>query len=104
MSLASPSASARPFVTSGIALAKPPVPVLVPTPAPLRLSQHSSVNVDAPNPGAAPKVTYWLLPLNCSAVPANDACPCPLGANAASSRKREISQRTALQCSRTRDG
>ena len=35
----------RPFVISGIALAIPPVPVLVPTPAPVRLNHSSTVNV-----------------------------------------------------------
>src|SRR6266540_5054800 len=64
MSTFEPSASARPFVTSGIALAMPPLPVLVPMPAPVRLNQVSSVNVAAPRPGAAPNVTYWLEPLS----------------------------------------
>ena len=45
MSAAGVSASARPFAISGIALAIPPVPVLVPTPAPVRLNHNSSVNV-----------------------------------------------------------
>ena len=40
MSTFEPSASARPLVISGIALAMPPVPVEVPTPAPVRLN-HS---------------------------------------------------------------
>ena len=41
--LAGVSASARPFVISGMALAMPPLPVLVPTPAPVRLNHSSSV-------------------------------------------------------------
>src|SRR6266511_2061814 len=71
MSTFEPSASARPFVTNGTALVIPLLPVLVPMPAPVRLNHVSMVNVDAPNPGAAPKVTYWLEPLNCSAFPAD---------------------------------
>src|SRR6266545_5277193 len=67
MSTFEPSASARPFVISGTALAIPPVPVLVPTPAPVRLNHVSNVNCAAPKPGAAPNVTYWLDPLNCKA-------------------------------------
>src|SRR3954466_15818737 len=67
MSTFEPSASARPFVTSGIALAMPPEPVLVPMPAPVRLNHVSSVNCAAPSPGAAPIVTYWLDPLNANA-------------------------------------
>ena len=43
LTLAGVSASARPFVISGIALAMPPVPVLVPTPAPVRRNHSSSV-------------------------------------------------------------
>src|SRR6266536_2891813 len=71
------SASARPLVTSGIALARPPAPVLVPTPAPVRLNHVSSVNCVAPSPGAGPKVTYWLDPFSCSAfvTPAAPAFP-----------------------------
>ncbi len=61
------SASARPFVISGIALAMPPVPVLVPTPVPVRLNHSSRVRFWAFRAGAAPKVTYWLDPLSCSA-------------------------------------
>ena len=66
------SASARPLVISGIALAMPPVPVLVPTPAPVRLNHSSRVKLVAPTDGsaAAPKVTYWLVPLSCRPVPA----------------------------------
>ncbi len=70
MSTFEASASARPFVTSGIALAMPPVPVEVPTPAPVRRNHSSSVNCEAPRPAAGPKVTYWLVPFSCSAVPA----------------------------------
>ena len=66
--LAGVSASARPLVTSGIAEAIPPVPVLVPTPAPVRLNQVSSVNWGAPSEAACPIVTYWLEPLNWSAL------------------------------------
>ncbi len=72
MSTLEPSASARPLVTSGMAV-MPPLPVLVPTPAPVRWNQVSSVNVAAPSPGAAPNVTYWLLPLKARAVPAGAA-------------------------------
>src|SRR5690242_857528 len=64
MSTFEPSASARPFVTRGIALVIPPLPVPVPAPGPVRKNQVSSVNVAALNSGAAPKVTYWLDPLN----------------------------------------
>ena len=49
------SLSARPLVTSGIALAMPPVPVSVPTPVPVRLNQVSSVNVEPRGP--APRRT-----------------------------------------------
>src|SRR5215217_7667246 len=63
MSTLVPSASARPLVTSGTAVT-PPDPVDVATPAAVRLNQTSSVNVDAPRAGAAPNVTYWLVPLN----------------------------------------
>src|SRR5215218_3333353 len=62
------SASARPFVINGIALVIPPDPVPVPTPAPVRLNHVSSVNCAAPSPGAAPNVTYWLVPLSWRAV------------------------------------
>src|SRR5256712_4704624 len=61
MSTLLPSLSDRPFVTSGTAVA-PPDPVLVATPLPSRLNQASIVNVAAPSPGAAPNVTYELLP------------------------------------------
>src|SRR2546422_3546600 len=61
MSTLLPSASARPFVTIGTALT-PPVPVLVAAPAPSRLIQASSVNVEAPSPGAGPNVTYAFVP------------------------------------------
>ena len=46
------SASALPFARSGIAFASPSVPVLVPTPAPLRLNQVSSVNCVTPSEDA----------------------------------------------------
>ncbi len=65
MSTFEPSASARPFVTSGIAVT-PPVPVLVARPAPVCLNQVSSVNVAAPRAGAAPNVTYELEPFRSS--------------------------------------
>src|SRR2546425_290548 len=61
MSTLLPSLSDRPFVTSGTAVA-PPDPVLVATPLPSRRNQASIVNVAAPRPGAAPNVTYELLP------------------------------------------
>jgi hypothetical protein len=54
------------LVSSGIALAMPPVPVLVPAPVPVRRNQSSTVNVLAFSAGAAPKVTYWLEPLSCT--------------------------------------
>ena len=56
MSTLLPSVSAIPFVTSGIAVT-PPVPLKVAMPAPSRRNQVSSVKVDDPSPGAAPKVT-----------------------------------------------
>src|SRR5215211_3351071 len=64
------SASPRPFVISGTADEMPPVPVPVPTPAAVLLNHNSSVKVADPSPGAAPNVTYWLVPLNWSALPA----------------------------------
>src|SRR6188508_717236 len=70
LTLAGVSASAPPFVISGIALAMPPVPVVTPTPAPVRLNQVSRVKVVTPRLLALPKVTYWLVPLNWSAAPA----------------------------------
>src|SRR5438093_2457964 len=63
------SASARPFVTSGMAAARPPVPLVVVCPAPSRLNHVSIVNVAVPSPGAAPNVTYSFpggVPLRCS--------------------------------------
>ena len=63
LTLAGVSASARPLVTSGIALAMPPLPVLVPTPPPVQLNQDSRVKVEASSPAAWPNVTYWLEPL-----------------------------------------
>ena len=42
------SPSPRPLVTSGIAAARPPVPVLIAVPAASRLNQVSTVNCDAP--------------------------------------------------------
>ena len=64
LTLAGVSCSARPFVISGIALAMPPLPVLVPTPAPVRRNHSSSVRFCAFRAGAAPNVTYWLEPLS----------------------------------------
>ena len=58
LTLAGVSASAPPLVTSGIALAMPPVPVVTPTPAPVRRNQVSSVKLVAPRAGAVPNVTY----------------------------------------------
>ncbi len=60
----SPSGAA--LVTSGIAEAMPFVPVVTPMPAPVRLNQVSRVNVVTPSVGAAPNVTYWLVPLSWS--------------------------------------
>ena len=62
--LAGVSASAPPLVTSGMAVAMPPVPVVTPRPAPVRLNQVSSVKLVTPSDGAAPNVTYWLVPLS----------------------------------------
>src|SRR6186997_1754332 len=70
LTLAGVSASARPFVISGIALAMPPLPVEVPTPAPVRRNHVSSVNVDAPSADALPIVTYWVDPFSWIAEPA----------------------------------
>src|SRR3954470_11443636 len=74
--LAGASPSARPFVTSGIALAMPPVPVLVPAPAPVRRNHSSSVRLEAFNAGAAPNVTYWLEPFSSTAWPEAAAVAC----------------------------
>src|SRR5438128_6819087 len=63
------SASARPFVTNGMAAARPPVPLVVVCPVPSRLNHVSTVNVAVPSPGAAPNVTYSFpggVPLRCS--------------------------------------
>ena len=46
----------------------PPVPVLVPAPAPVRLNHSSSVRFGALSAGAAPNVTYWLVPVELQAV------------------------------------
>src|SRR5438046_2814969 len=67
------STSLLPFVTSGIAAVSPPLPVLVAKPPPPHLNHSSRVKLDAPKPGAGPKVTYWAgpaVPLNCRALPA----------------------------------
>ena len=45
-------------------MAMPPVPVLVPTPAPVRLNQSSTVNWRRSKTRDAPNVTYWLLPFS----------------------------------------
>ena len=58
MSAAAVSASARPFAINGIAFASPPVPVLVPTPAPVRLTHASTVKVALRRSLAAPNVAY----------------------------------------------
>ena len=52
LTLAGVSASARPLVISGIALAMPPLPVLVPTPPPVQRNQDSRVKVEASRPAA----------------------------------------------------
>src|SRR5215211_5695603 len=83
MSTFEPSASARPLVISGTALAIPPDPVLVPTPAPVRLNHVSNVNCAAPKPGAAPNVTYWLEPFNWRAVGVPAAVAPPMKRTAA---------------------
>ena len=67
------SASARPLVTSGMALAMPPVPVLVAAPAPVRRNHSSTVRLDALSAGAAPKVTYWLVPFEQHGLARGDA-------------------------------
>ena len=65
----------RPFVISGIALVIPPVPVVVPTPAPVRLNHSSIVKVALRRSAEPPSVAYWLEPFNCSAVPPTAAVP-----------------------------
>ena len=60
------SPSPRPLVTSGTTVARPPVPVLVATPAPVRRNHVSMVKLWTPVAGASPKPTYWLVPLNVS--------------------------------------
>src|SRR4029450_9672020 len=62
-----PSASPRPLVTSGTAVT-PPVPVLVVAPVPWRMNHVSIVNVGRPSAAVFPKVTYALVPPNCSAL------------------------------------
>ena len=69
LKLAGVSACGPPLVTSGIALAMPPVPVLMPTPAPSRRNQVSTVKVVALRPEPAPKVTKSLLPSRSTAEP-----------------------------------
>ena len=61
MSAACVSPSARPLAMSGMALATPPVPVLVPTPAPVRLNHSSSVKDEARSWPTPPSVAYWAL-------------------------------------------
>jgi hypothetical protein len=68
--LAGVSASPRPLVISGAALASPPVPVDVGVPVPSRRNHVSRVKLWTPRAAALPKVTYWLVPLSWSAVPA----------------------------------
>ncbi len=58
MSTLLPSASPRPFVSSGTAAVIPPVPVVVVAPVPVRLNQTSRVNDAAPRVLALPNVTY----------------------------------------------
>jgi hypothetical protein len=71
LTFAGVSASAPPFVTSGIALAMPPVPVETGVPVAVRRNHVSTVKFVTPRALAAPKVTRWLEPdANCSAVPA----------------------------------
>ena len=44
----------------------PPVPVLVPTPAPVRLNQSlERERARDSRPAAVPNVTYWLVPFSC---------------------------------------
>src|SRR6266571_8951803 len=69
MSTLLPSVSARPLVTSGMPSAMPPLPVLVPMPGPSRVNHVSMVNVAVPKPGAAPNVTYSLVPSKSRAEP-----------------------------------
>ena len=42
----------------------PPVPVLVPTPAPVRLNHSSTVNVALRSWLVLPRVAYWVVPLS----------------------------------------
>ena len=74
--LAGVSASPRPFETSGMALAMPPVPVPVAVPAPVRLNHSSTVRLDALSADAAPIVTYWLVPFSSTAWPAATLVAC----------------------------
>src|SRR4051794_2061163 len=82
MSTFDPSASARPLVSSGMALAMPRLPVLVPTPVPVRLNHSSSVNWAVASPGAAPNVTYWVDPFSCTPKLGAPAAATRVGANA----------------------
>ena len=66
-SAAAVSASARPFVINGMALAIPPFPVPVPAPAPVRLNHSSTVKVALRNCEALPRVTYCDVPLSWTA-------------------------------------
>src|SRR4029450_1216922 len=67
MSTLLPSDSPRPLVTRGIALARPLVPVSIPTPAaPFHLIHVSRVKAETPRFGAGPMVTDWLVPLSWS--------------------------------------
>ena len=55
--LAGVSASAPPLVTSGMALVMPPLPVVTPMPAPVRLNHVSTVKSVTFNAAALPRVT-----------------------------------------------
>jgi hypothetical protein len=64
MSAAAVSPSALPFAMSGIALAMPPVPVSIPTPAPVRLNHSSVVNVAERSWVVEPNRACWLEPFS----------------------------------------
>src|SRR6185295_3405786 len=95
MSLLLPSASLRPFATSGTAVT-PPVPVLVAWPAPRCLNHASIVNVADPSAGAGPNVTYAPAPGNRSAVllPAAAATVAVIVSDADSAPSLEVSLNT----------
>src|SRR5215213_1869155 len=88
------SASALPFVTNGTADATPPLPVLVPIPAPVRRNHVSNVKCAEPNAAADPIVTYWLEPLNSSACGPAGACGVALASGDGADAFHELSTAT----------